>query len=250
MRLAPLLPLVAAVSAAAAGFGDSSMGKKDYGVLLIAGEAGAGWRKELPALRAQLPGIAIESVENGIDARSIQKGLDRLKGQHVSKVVAVPLELISESPSMDQLRWLFGIRAEPTEDRPDTNAPGAPAAIKPKTQSTMVLPGSSRAGKRLKYDGELVLTATIDKSAALADILAERAQALARKPAKEAVVLVGRAPRSDKALEEWKTAAGAIAETVRVKGGFREAAVIWVRDGVRAPSRTRTAPTTRRLCAR
>ena len=49
-----------------------------------------------------------------------------------------------------------------------------------------------------------------------------------------AVVLVGIAPRSDKGLDTWKSAATAIAESVRIKGGFRESAIIWVRDGVRA----------------
>lgn len=235
MRAALLVLLAAAAHAAPAGFGDSSMGKKAFGVLLIAGEAGGAWRKELPNLRAQLPGVAVESADTMTDARTLQKALDKLKSQHVEKVVAVPLELVSESPAMDQLRWLFGIRADPADDKPDTSSPTAAPAFKPKTQSTIVLPGSGKAGKRLKFEGELVLTATIDKSAALAEILAERATSQSRHPAKEAVVLVGRAPRSDKGLEAWKTATAAIAESVRLKGGFREAAVLYVRDGVRAP---------------
>lgn len=233
MKAALLVLLAAAAHAAPAGFGDSSMGKKPYGVLLIAGEAGGAWRRELPNLRAQLPGVAVESADTMTDARTLQKALDKLKSQHVEKVVAIPLELVSESPAMDQLRWLFGIRAEAVDDRPDAVNPTAAPAIKPKTQSSIVL--APKGAKRLKFDGELVLTATIDKSAALAEILAERATAQSRHPAKEAVVLVARAPRSDKALEAWKTAVGAIAESVRLKGGFREAAVLYVRDGVRAP---------------
>ncbi len=106
------------------------------------------------------------------------------------------------------------------------------APVKGKNPSALIFTG--KGPKRLKSEAELVLTATIDKSPELAGILADRAKALAREPAKEAVIIVGLAPRSDKGLDVWKTAATAIAESVRVKGGFREAAIIWVRDGTRA----------------
>jgi len=226
-----LLSAPAAVSAGAPGFGDSSMGQKPYGVLILAHDTSGAWKAELAAIRASLRGVAVESVESAADGTSIQRGLDRLKKQHVSKVVAVPLELVSESTVMDQLRYLFGIREEPARDRPDDQRPGM-APVKSEIKSSLSVPG--RGPKRLRSEAELVLTATIDLSPQLADILADRAKALARDPAKEAVVLVGLAPRSDKGLETWKASATAIAESVRVKGGFREGAIIWVRDGVRA----------------
>lgn len=228
---AALVLALAADPAATAGFGNTSMGAKPYGVLLLAPDTGGAWKVQLGAIRSQLRGIAIESVETYNDGTAIQRALDRLKGQHVSKVVAVPLELVSESAGMDELRYLFGIRAEPVQDRPDAQRPRM-APIKPINKGTLIIPG--RGPRRLKSGAELVLTATIDKSPALADILADRAKTLARNPAKEAVILVGLAPRSDKGLETWKAGATAIAESVRVKGAFREAAVIWVRDGTRA----------------
>ncbi len=220
-----------AAPAAASSFGNSSMGQKPYGVLILAYDTGGAWKTELGALRAQLRGVAVESVESAGDGVAIQRGLDRLKSQHVSKVVAVPLELVSESPVMDELRYLFGIRAEPTQNRPDALRPSM-APVKSAHKSSMVIPG--RGPKRLRSEAELVLTATIDRSPLLADILAARATVLARNPVKEAVILVGLAPRSDTGLAVWKIAAAAIAESVRVKGGFREAAIIWVRDGTRA----------------
>ena len=229
--VAVLLASLTAATAFAAGFGNTSMGKKPYGVLILAYDTGGAWKTELGHIRSELKGVAVESVESAGDGTAIQRGLDRLKGQHVDKVVAIPLELISESPVMDELRYLFGIRAEPTSDRPDALRPGM-APVKGKNPSALVFTG--KGPKRLKSDAELVLTATIDKFPALADILADRAKTLARDPAKEAVILVGLAPRSDKGLDTWKAAATAIAESVRVKGGFREGAIIWVRDGTRA----------------
>lgn len=232
MNVRALLLLLAAFPAAAANFGNTSMGKKPYGVLLLAYDTGGAWKTELAHIRSELKGVAVESVESAGDGVAIQRGLDRLKTQHVSKVVAVPLELVSESPVMDELRYLFGIREEPTSDKPDALRPGM-APVKGKNKSALVFTG--QGPKRLASEADLILTATIDKSAVLAEILADRAKALSpRNPAKEAVILVGLAPRSDKGLDVWKEAATAIAESVRVKGGFRESAVIWVRDGTRA----------------
>ena len=231
IRSAGLVLALTAVTAAGAGFGNTSMGKKPYGVLILAYDTGGAWKTELGHIRSELKGVAVESVESAGDGTAIQRGLDRLKTQHVDKVVAIPLELVSESPVMDELRYLFGIRAEPTSDKPDALRPGM-APVKGKNPSALIFTG--KGPKRLKSDAELVLTATIDKSPELAGILADRAKALAREPAKEAVIIVGLAPRSDKGLDVWKTAATAIAESVRVKGGFREAAIIWVRDGTRA----------------
>lgn len=231
MRGAALLLAFAAAHAAAAGFGDTSMGRKPYGVLIVAPGGGASLRGELSAIRAQLRGIAVESVDSASDGTAVQRAVDRLASQHVDKIVAVPLEPVSESPGMDQLRYLFGVRAEPVLDRPDENRPDRAG---PQAGHKSVLVVSGKGPKRVRSEAELVLAPTIDKSPALAAILADRAKALSRDPAKEAVVLVGQGPRSDKALEDWKTAASAIAESVRVSGGFREAAVIWIRDGVRA----------------
>lgn len=229
-RVLLALALLSAPAAAAPGFGDASMGAKPYGVLLLTPDIGGAWKTELGAVRASLRGIALDSVETYNNGTAIQRALDRLQAQHVSKVVAIPLELVSESASMDQLRYLFGIREEPSEDRPDETRPGM-APVKPGNKSALVVAG--RGPKRLRSEADLVLTATIDLSPQLAEILADRAKALARDPAKEAVVVVGLAPRSDKGLETWKTSASAIAESVRVKGGFRESAIVWVRDGVR-----------------
>ncbi len=231
MKAALLALALTAAPAAAAGFGNASMGSKDYGVLLLTPDAGGGFKAQLTSIRTELQGVPLDSVETANDGTAIQRALDRLKGQHVSKVVAIPLDLVSESSGMDHLRYLFGIREHPSQDRPDEARPGM-APVQGKNKSSLVFTG--RGPKRLRSDADLVLTATIDKSPALADILADRAKALARDPAKEAVILVGLAPRSDKSLDAWKAAATAIAESVRVKGGFREGAIIWVRDGTKA----------------
>ncbi len=214
----------------AAGSSNAAMKGNPSGLLILASDTGGEWKTALSAIRSRLRGIAVESVESSGDGVAIQRACDRLRSQRVSTIIAVPLELIDQSPVMDELRYLFGIRAEPTTDKPDAAHPGMPP-IKSKNKPALIIYGN--APKRLKSTAKLVLTATIDKSPALADILADRAKTLARNPAKESVIIVGIAPRSDKGLEIWKTAATAIAESVRIKGGFRSGAIIWVRDGTR-----------------
>ncbi|MEK7384105.1 MAG: hypothetical protein AAB262_12580, partial [Elusimicrobiota bacterium] len=203
-----------------------------YGILILAYGVAGSWRKDLGTLRTQLKGRAIESVERiegSADGVGVQRALDKLQNQRVAKIVAVPLVTLSQSPAVDEARYLFGIREEPVSDRPDAQEKvmRAPHAA---GKSALVLPPSVRRLKRLASRVPLVLAATIDDSPVLSDILADRAKALSRDPARDAVVLAGVGPRSDAALKIWKTAAAAVAEQVRQKGGFRKAAVAVVRS--------------------
>lgn len=232
---AALLALLLALPAGAASRVNAAK-EPSYGILILAYGVGGSWRKDLGTLRSQLKGHAIESVERvegSPDGVGVQRALDKLLNQHVAKVVAVPLLTISESPAADEARYLFGIREEPVMDRPDAQQKEmkAPHAA---GKSALLLPADGRRLKRLASKVPLVLTATIDRSPVLSDILADRAKALSRDPSKDAVVLVGVGPRSDESLKTWKTAAAAVAEQVRQKGGFRKAAVVAVRSGVRA----------------
>ncbi|MEK7389263.1 MAG: hypothetical protein AAB036_06165 [Elusimicrobiota bacterium] len=217
-------------AALAAPFGRSTLDAKPYGVLLLARNVDRANRTELGSIRSSLGAVAVESVDFPEDPVSIQRAIDRLRAQHVGKIVAVPLEAVSESPFMNHLRYLFGIRAEPSDDRPRHENPGLPSP-KSRNPHSLVVPSASRS-KRLKSDVDLVLASTMDSSTQLVDILADRAKAQSRRPEKEAIVLVGLAPRDDKELASWKTSAAAIAEAVRIKGNFRDSGLLWVRDGV------------------
>jgi hypothetical protein len=221
-----------------------------YGVLILAYDVNVKWRQELGNLRGQLKGHAVESVDSAGDAISVQRAVDRLLAQRVGKIVAVPLDTISKSVRMDQTRFMFGLRANPSLDVPGTqsgNLADRPRAkLKAPTKSLLVLPkdqdrglalpvaGAGSTQKQIRSSVPLVLAPTLDLSPVLVDILADRAKALAKIPARENLVLAGIGPRSDAALKEWKAAAQAIAEKVGAKAGFRSAAAVAVRDGVRA----------------
>jgi hypothetical protein len=211
--------------------------KSTYGVLLLAYDMDADWERELGSLRAGVKGHAVESAEclnidEAVDTLALQSALDKFRRQRVGKVVAVPLETAEDSPRMEQTRYLFGVRQDPAPERPDQ--PKAPIKpIKPLTKSALVLEPETPRPRRLSSPVPLVLAPTLASSPVLVAILADRAKALARDPKREGLVLAGIAPRSDEARRAWMADAKAVAEAVRAKAGFREAAVAALRDGVR-----------------
>lgn len=221
-------PAAAAPAAPAVGPNDPH----PYGILLLAYDVDVKWRQELGSLAQQLKGHAVESVTS-VDQVSLQRAVDKLAAQHAAKIVAVPIETLSGAPWLDQARFLFGVRAEPARDVPDPeSSDAADKKIKPPhAPSALKLPSSA---PRLASPVPLELAPALDKSPLLVDILADRAKALSKDPAREGLVLVGIAPRSDAALKDWLTDAQDAASKIGAKAGFREALALGVREGVRA----------------
>jgi hypothetical protein len=249
--LSPLL-LAAALAAAPARAQDSTpLGRpKTYGVMILAYDVDVKWRQELGSLRAQLKGHPVESVDSAADAISVQRALDRLLAQRVDKVIAVPIETVSDSTRLNMTRFMFGVRADPALDVPGSStgdiADKRMKSIKPVAKPRLVLPSDQARGLGLPMGGDvstvkqlqspvpLVLTAALDKSPLLVAILADRAKALTPTPGRETLVLAGIGPRNDEALKAWKIDAQAVADAVGAKAGFRKAVAVAVRDGVRS----------------
>lgn len=228
------LVLALAAAAVAAGFNDRPAARPTYGLLLLASDAGSGWKKDLAVLRGQLKGMAVESVGGASDPVALQKAVERLERQRPGKIVAVSLEPLSESPVIQEARFLLGVREQPAQDKPDADASRLSGGLK----SSLVLETQRpRWLKRVRSASPIVMAATMDQSPVLADILADRARKLSRDPSRDTVLLVGQGPRSDAALKSWQAAADAVAEQVRAKGGFARAAAVHVRDGVRSGQR-------------
>lgn len=237
--LALALSPAAAQDGSGAGFGPVlGFGPKTgYGVLLLAYDVDAEWERELGSLRMGIKGHAVESaqclnIDEAVDVLAIQSALDRFRGQRVGKIVGVPLETIDDSPRMEQTRYLFGERENPVSEEPDS-LDKPMKALHPVGRPTLKLEPDVPRPHRLSSRVPLVLAPTLASSPVLVDILADRAKALALTPKREAVVLAGIAPRSDEERKAWIEQARAVAEAVRVKAGFREAAVAALRDGVR-----------------
>lgn len=258
---APLLLLAAALlGAPARAQTDVSDGaafgpKKTYGVLILAYDVDVKWRQELANMSRQIKGHPVETVDSAADSISVQRAIDKLLAARVNKIVAVPLETDSDSTRLDMTRYMFGVRANPVLDVPDSetgdlaNKPFP--AIKPVRKSALVLPSNQDRGlgmtlggdesteKQLKSKVPLVLAQAMDKSPLLVAILADRAKALTPTPGRESLVLAGVGPRSDSALKAWKVEAQAIADQVGAKAGFRKAVAVAVREGIRSGQQDR-----------
>ena len=205
---------------------------KPFGVLLL-GEAGdQNWKSAVSDICAKLGAkFPLEFAGGEADSKAMQAGLDRLQALGVKKIVAVPLFLSSISGMMDQDRYLFGIRKEPSKDFLD-----APHSL-----------GRDLPLARLQSRVPLVLTKALDDHPLFVDILASRAKALSRDPAKEALLLVAASPGSAKGEKEWLDNEALVAERVRQKAGFRAAGVAELRPDLPQDEREKAESSLRAL---
>jgi sirohydrochlorin ferrochelatase len=81
------------------------------------------------------------------------------------------------------------------------------------------------------------LTRAIDDAPDVADVLTDRARALAKDPSKQALFLVGHGPNSAEDYAEWMHNLRPIAERVKQRTGFRSVLVGLVRDDAPKPVR-------------
>ncbi len=165
----------------------ASWGKKPYGVLLAGSGEGVEWNSMLGQLRKELGARRpLETVTGSYGTREVQRAIDRLQTQRVSKIVVVPLYLYPRGADVEQLRYLLGIREFPSEE---------------------FLEGwgmKSRVVKRAKAKVPIVMADELAEEGFIAEIFLQHAQKLSRKPKKEVVVLIGqgRAAEAENAARE------------------------------------------------
>lgn len=204
--------LLATLLAASTWGGPSAMGAnqpdKTYGILLLGEGGDLNWKAAVAAIGKKLSakGRAFEFAQGPADGKEIQRAVDRLQTRGVKKIVAVPLYLSSFSDVLDENRYLFGIREKP---------PGAFSASLRRM--------GARAQPRLKLKVPVVMTRGLDDCDALVELLAARAKAQSREPAKETLVLVGEGPNEPEAFKDWTTSVDGLAEKTRQKAGLRAA---------------------------
>lgn len=180
---------------------------KPFGVLLL-GEGGDKSWEQLASAAAKRLGtkVPFEFAPGLADQKSIQKAAEKLEAQSVKKIVVVPLYLSSNSELMEQTRFLFGIRQDPSAD----------------------FFGSRRGGsilvRRVMTRADVVVTQALDDHPLVVEIIAARATALSRAPAKEGLVLVSAAPASEDGAKQWGQTLADLAERARAKAGMARAA--------------------------
>ncbi len=193
-----------------------------FGLLLLGQGGGPAWQQTVDAVKKRAAGrYPVEFAEGAAELDSIQKSVDALELKHVEKIVAVPLFISSYSDIMDENRYLFGIREQPS------------ANVVGKRVGDLAVP-------RVKSKVPLVLTNALDDQPAVVEVVADRARTLTRDPAKASLVLIGAAPATKQGALDWVSAVSSLAEKARARAGFARAQAMALREEQRPEQREKS----------
>jgi sirohydrochlorin cobaltochelatase len=151
------------------------------------------------------------------EARPFQEVVAALVGRGASEIVVVPLLVSSYSGHYEQLRWLAG--------EIDSLSGSMAHHLK--------MAGITRPAD----PSRLRLAAALDDAPELADVLADRAIALAESPEDQALFLIGHGPNSAEDHARWMANLRPVADRVGGLTGFRDVKLGLVRDD--APAEVR-----------
>ncbi len=216
-------------------FGARAAAAAPYGILLLAHGSVNAWDQDVLAVARRVDErVPVETAFGMADAQRLQTGVDRLEKRGVSRIVAVPLFVSSDSEVLDQTRYLLGLRAEPSEV-----FVGAMRAM-----------GMAVSLKKVASRVPVAMTPALDDHPLVVEILRQHARALSARPAKDTLIIVGHGPYDDAANARWLAMLGAMARRIRKSEGFRAAYGATLRDDNPAPVKDRAIARLRALVAR
>lgn len=219
----PLLTLAALVALPLLG---AAQADAPVGTILLAHGGGPEWNAQVEKIAALAnTGGPIEVsflMGPGAEQHRFQDAAQRLDEKGVGRIVVVPVLVSSHSGHYEQIRYLVGETDELSEVM----------------HHHLSMSGIERAS----VDIPIALSRAIDDSPEAADVLAERALALASNPGEQALFLMGHGPNSAEDYAEWMRNLRPMAERIQAKAGFRNVMVGLVRDD--APAQVRSEAVT------
>ncbi len=194
-----------------------------FGVLVMAHGGIDTWEREVAAalqpLRDEFP---LHIAWGMADATSLQQGVDALEAQGVDRIGVVRLFISGES-WYERTQQIFGL------------APGAPP--KPATDGDDAHVGHGAHGGhsmafwRVDSDASFAISKDgLADASEMGAVLAERARALSRDPAREDVLVLAHGPGDDAENARWLRKIDARAEAVRQALPFRRVQVMTLRE--------------------
>lgn len=201
------------------------------GTIVIAHGGDSLWNAHvIDAVKAARTGGPVEvSFLMGPAAKAtrVQDIVARLERQGVSEIVFVPLLVSSHSGHYEQIRYLASESA---------------------TLDEAMLHHLHMAGiERPRASVPIRVTKALDDAPHLARVLTDRALALASDARERAVMIVGHGPNSAEDYAAWMTNLRTVADSVRLRGGFRDVRVELVRDDAPAAVRAEAVRRAREL---
>jgi sirohydrochlorin cobaltochelatase len=203
----------------------------DVGTLIVAHGGGPAWdaRVQKIAAEVRLPGPVAVSFLMGPGAKQhrFQDEVADLVKRGAKEIVVVPMLVSSHSGHYEQIRYLVGERSD---------------------LDTVMMHHLQMSGiERPATTVPLRLTRAVDDAPEIADILGDRARALATDPSRQALFLVGHGPNSAEDYAEWMANLRRVADTVRARTGFRSVLLDLVRDDAPPPVRAEAVARVREL---
>ncbi|WP_394835803.1 hypothetical protein LVJ94_02595 [Pendulispora rubella] len=194
----------------------SSSGR--FGVLLMAHGGPPEWNQAvLDSVKPLQSKFDVEVAFGMADAASLQESVQKLEARNVRRIGVVRLFVSGES-FFQETEQIFGLRA------------GAPAANGQHPIHTGHA-GHSMAFFRLKTNASLALSAEgLADAPEMGNILADRAAALSKAPAREDVLILAHGPGDDAENARWMAKLDARAAVVRTRAPFRRVQVETLRE--------------------
>lgn len=197
-------------------------------VLVLAHGGSAEWNvlveQSVAAIRSDTP-VAVGFLMDRHGA-SVQEAYDSLVSDGAARIVAVPLMVSSHSGHIREIEYLVGIRDEAPGVHSGPGDGGGPDG-----HSVQGHGGGHEEMTPIHGPALIVgLGGGLDDHTLLADVLLDRAKALAENPDRETVVLVGHGPNGEDDATRWLENLDTVAERVCAQGGFRRVEARLLRD--------------------
>jgi len=229
------------------------------GVLVLAHGGNKNWDDTVNAatalVRKQYP---VEVAFGMASPKSMQRGVDRLESQGVTKIVVVQLFISSHSPIVRQNEYLLGVRAK-LADAPmlmdhskmmrtarsmkaDNTKMSHSKMERVKKKKTRSMSGMKEKAMlhQLRIKAKIVLTKPLDDHPLVVKTISDYVAELSKNPNNETIVLVAHGPNAEKDNKNWIETMNSIIEQMRTaqnaKGKkFKQIFSLTVRDDAPKP---------------
>ena len=212
------------------------------GIVLLAHGGSEQWNGNVRALAEVINRERPVEIAFGMATRAnIQKAIDALVQRGVTEIVAVPLFISSHSSVVTSTEYLLGLRADAPKDlalfAKMGHGSGATGTSGHEGHTMAPVDGT----KPIASPVPVRMTSALDSHPIVARILADRARAISKDPAREAILLVAHGPVSEEENRRWLAGMSDLAQSIGKSAPYATIDFMTVRDD--APPEIRNAAT-------
>ena len=207
------------------------------------------WNAQVVRVAAEVNRSMPTEVAFGMaDRTTLQRGIDELTARGAKRIVAVPLFISSYSSVIECTKYLLGLRHDPPPElssftmlaMPKMTGMTAHPAADASPSEAPALPGPVRSAVPLR------MTPALDDHPLVAQILEDRAAAIAKDPPRDVLILVAHGPTDDRENALWLASMKALARQIAAHTRYARIEYVTLRDDADAPVRDKATAALRR----